>query len=142
MERVPSKVSITLEEKPSMRVAIACMVLLSAAPPSMRSQQRAPVDFTGVWKLETLGADTKTETFLELKHTGTNLSGKLKTPHGEFPIENGSAEGQSLFFNVVIERDDYKLKTTYRGQFFSAEIQFTVEAGERTLQVIAQRRSA
>jgi len=122
-----------------MRAAIALLALLSAAALPMKAQQRPPVNFTGAWKLERLGSDTKAETSLELKHTGSNLTGKLKTPHGEFPLENGSAEGQSLFFNVVIQRDEYKLKTTYRGQLFSTEIQFTVEAGERTLQVIARR---
>jgi hypothetical protein len=104
----------------------------------LRAQFR-PVDFTGVWKLEMQGADPKAETLLDLKMDGTTLTGKLKTPHGEFVIENGSAEGQDLFFNVVIQRDEYKLKTTYRGHLFSEEIQFTVEAGERTLQVIARR---
>jgi hypothetical protein len=87
----------------------------------------------------TVGADPKAETLLDLNMKGQTLTGKLKTPNGEFPIENGSAEGQDLFFNVVIQRDEYKLKTTYRGHLFSEEIQFTVEAGERMLQVIARR---
>jgi len=54
---------------------------------------------------------------------------------------NGSVEGQDLFFNVVIERDEYKLKTTYRGHQFAEEIQFTIEAGERTLQAIARKEN-
>ena len=122
-----------------MRFALACMILLSMALEPLRAQFRTVVDFTGVWKLEMQGADPKAETLLDLKMDGTTLTGKLKTPHGEFAIENGSADGQDLFFNVVIQRDEYKLKTTYRGHLFSEEIQFTVEAGERTLQVIARR---
>ncbi len=122
-----------------MRFVIAGVLLLSSVAGPATAQEPRNVDFTGVWKLEMQGADPKAETFLELKMTGSTLTGKLKTRQGEFPIENGSAEGQDLFFNVVIQRDEYKLKTTYRGHLFSEEIQFTVEAGERTLQVIARR---
>jgi hypothetical protein len=122
-----------------MRPAIVCALLsvftLGPAP----AQFRAP-DFTGVWKLE--GADSKTPMVLEFKQEGQKLSGKLKTPHGEFPLLNGSVEGQDLFFNVVIERDEYKLKTTYRGHQFAEEIQFTIEAGERTLLAIGRKEPA
>lgn len=121
-----------------MRFAIAGMLLLSIGLGLATAQSRT-VDFTGVWKFGAQGADPKAETLLDLKMEGKTLTGTLKTPHGEFPIENGSAEGSDLFFNVVIQREEYKLKTTYRGHLFSQEIQFTVEAGERMLQVIASR---
>jgi hypothetical protein len=111
---------------------IATVVLGQAA-----AQFRA-ADFTGVWRLE--GADLKA-VVLECKQEGQKLTGKLKTPQGEFPLVNGSVEGQDLFFNVVIERDEYKLKTTYRGHQFAEEIQFTIEAGERTLLAIARKET-
>jgi hypothetical protein len=114
---------------------ILFIVVLGSAP----AQFPRKVDFTGVWKLEMQRADVKAENLLDLKMNGQTLTGKLKTPAGEFPIENGSVDGDDLFFNVVVERDEYKLKTTYRGHLFSEEIQFTVEAGERMLQVIARR---
>jgi len=117
-------------------VLLAGVALVPAAAQFMRD-----TDFTGVWKLDVPGADAKSETLLDVKMKGHDLTGTLKTPNGEFPIENGYAEGQDLFFNVVIQRDEYKLKTTYRGHLFSEEIQFTVEAGERTLQVIARKPS-
>lgn len=120
------------------RFAIALLVFLFVAS-GPATAQRPAVDFTGVWKVEMVGADAKAETLLDVKMQGQTLTGKLKTPHGEFPIENGSVDGQDLFFNVVIQRDDYSLKTTYRGHLFSEEIQFSVEAGERMLQVIARR---
>ena len=122
-----------------MRVAIAWILLLSVALGTAMGQFGPPVDFTGVWKIEMRGGDAKAETLLDVKMKGQTLTGKLKTPHGDFPIENGSVDGQDLFFNVVVQRDEYKLKTTYRGHLFSEEIQFTVEAGERMLQVIARR---
>jgi len=119
-----------------MRLPIVCATLSILALGQATAQFRAP-DFTGVWKLES--ADSKAPMVLEFKQEGQNLSGKLKTPHGEFPLQNGSVEGQDLFFNVVIERDEYKLKTTYRGHQFAEEIQFTIEAGERTLLAIGRR---
>jgi hypothetical protein len=119
-----------------MRLAIVCVVLSTLALGLAAAQGRGSADFNGVWKLE--GADLKTMV-LELKQEGQRLSGKLKTPHGEFPLQNGSVEGQDLFFNVVIEREEYKLKTIYRGHQFAEEIQFTIEAGERTLLAIGRR---
>ena len=122
-----------------MRLVIVCAVLSTLALGQAAAQGRGSVDFTGVWKLE--GADTKSMV-LEFKQEGQKLSGKLKTPHGEFPLQNGSVEGQDLFFNVVIERDEYKLKTTYRGHQFAEEIQFTIEVGERTLLAIGRRETS
>jgi hypothetical protein len=122
-----------------MRFATACIFTLLVTLGPAAAQFGRAFDFTGVWKLEMQGADAKAESFLDLKMKGQVLTGKLKTPHGEFPIQNGSVDGQDLFFNVVIRRDEYELKTTYRGHLFSEEIQFTIEAGERTLQVIARK---
>jgi hypothetical protein len=124
-----------------MRLATLCIALLSLALGSAIAQ-RGMFDFTGVWKMEMVGADVKAETLLDVKMKGDTLTGKLKTPNGEFPIENGSVDGQDLFFNVVVKRDDYSLKTTYRGHLFSEEIQFSVEAGERMLQLIARRATS
>ena len=120
-----------------MRLTPFCAMMATLVLGQAAAQFRA-ADFTGVWKLE--GADIKA-IVLECKQEGQKLTGKLKTPQGEFPLANGSVEGQDLFFNVVIERDEYKLKTTYRGHQFAEEIQFTIEAGERTLLAIARKEA-
>jgi hypothetical protein len=120
-----------------MRLLIASFVLAVVGLAPATAQFGRAFDFTGVWKLE--GGESKGENYLDLTMKDKSLTGKLKTPTGEFPIENGSVEGQDLFFNVVIKRDEYALKTSYRGHLFSDEIQFTVEAGERMLQVIAKK---
>ena len=120
----------------SSRSVVASLLVLWVSLGQAAAQGRGSVNFTGVWKLE--GADTKAMV-LEFNQEGQKLTGKLKTPNGEFPLLNGSVEGQDLFFNVVIERDEYKLKTTYRGHQFAEEIQFTIEAGERTLLAIGRR---
>jgi hypothetical protein len=119
-----------------MRSALIFALLSALVAGEARAQFRT-ADFTGVWKLES--ADSKAPILLEFKQEGQKLTGKLKTPYGEFPLQNGSVEGQDLFFNVVIERDEYKLKTAYRGHQFAEEIQFTIEAGERTLLAIGRR---
>jgi hypothetical protein len=118
-----------------MRLTGFCALIATLVLGQAAAQFRAP-NFTGLWRLE--GADFKAMV-LECKQEGQKLTGKLKTPQGEFPLVNGSVEGQDLFFNVVIERDEYKLKTTYRGHQFAEEIQFTIEAGERTLLAIARK---
>ena len=121
-----------------MRLTAFCATMAVLLLGQAAAQFRA-ADFTGLWKLE--GADIKA-IVLECKQEGQKLTGKLKTPQGEFPLVNGSVEGQDLFFNVVIERDEYKLKTTYRGHQFAEEIQFTIEAGERTLLAIGRRETS
>jgi hypothetical protein len=122
-----------------MRTVAAILVLCLAAIVPAQAQFGRSVDFTGLWKLELQGGDGKAETLLDIRSKGGELTGTLQTAFGKFPIENGSYEGDDLFFNVVIERDEYRLKTTYRGHRFGEEIQFTVEAGERMLQYIARK---
>lgn len=120
-----------------MRIVSVFLLLFAIAAIPAFSQRH--YDFSGAWKLEMPGASANQEPKLDLTMEERTLTGTLRMPYGEFPIENGHAQGDDLFFNVVIERDEYKLKTTYRGHRFGEEIQFTVEAGERTLQVIARR---
>jgi hypothetical protein len=67
-----------------MRFAIACIALLAFAL-GPAAAQRFAVDFTGVWTVEMVGADAKAKTLLDVTMKGNTLTGKLKTPHGEFP---------------------------------------------------------
>ena len=104
--------------------------------------QRGTGNLSGTWNAETDTGGGKTESKLLLKMEGDKLTGILKTAYGDFPLQDGSVEGVDVFFNVVIRRDSYELKTTYRGHVFGDEIQFRVEAGERTLLTIAKRAPA
>ena len=124
-----------------MRVLWTVLLLLALGLTPASAQFGRKVDYTGVWKLEMQGGDPKAETLLDVKMTGQTLTGTLKTPYGSFPLEDGSADGDDLFFNVVVQREEYKLKTTYRGHLFDKEIQFTVEAGERMLLAIARKET-
>ncbi len=117
----------------------AAALLLTLA---VAQAQRGAPNLTGTWNAETESSGGKTESKLLLKMEGDKLTGTLKTSFGDFPLQDGNVEGADVFFNVVIRRDAYELKTTYRGHVFGDEIQFRVEAGERTLLTIAKRAGA
>src|SRR2546422_11446515 len=80
--------------------------------------QRGSGNLSGAWNAETDTGSGKTESKLLLKMDGDKLTGTLKTSYGDFPLQDGSVEGVDVFFNVVIRRDSYELKTTYRGHVF------------------------
>jgi hypothetical protein len=113
----------------------AALLMVAAAAQA----QRAAPSLTGTWNAETDTGGGKTVSKMLLKMDGDKLTGTLKTSFGDFSLQDGSVEGVDVFFNVVIRRDAYELKTTYRGHVFGDEIQFRVEAGERTLLTIAKR---
>ena len=119
------------------RRSVLCALLLML--PAAAYAQRRETDLTGTWKAETDSAGGKSESTLVLKMDHDQLTGTLKTSFGEFPLQDGNVEGADVFFNVVIRRDAYELKTTYRGHVFGDEIQFRVEAGERMLLVLAKK---
>jgi hypothetical protein len=114
---------------------LAALLLAVAATQA----QRGTPNLTGTWNAETDSGGGKTQSKLLLKMDGDKLTGTLKTSFGDFPLQDGSVEGADVFFNVVIRRDAYELKTAYRGHVFGDEIQFRVEAGERTLLTIAKK---
>lgn len=97
------------------------------------------VDFTGTYKGDLTGTGSRTENTIVFKMKGTDLSGTLKNPTGVYPIENGSVDGQDVFFNVTIKVDGDDFRLTYRGHLFADEIQFRVEAGERVLDLVAKK---
>ena len=81
------------------------------------------------------------ESTLVLAVKGTAATGTLKNQFGQFKLENGSVDGQDLFFNIFIDRDGDHFKMTYRGHSFGDEIQFKIEAGERMLDLIVRKVS-
>ncbi len=78
---------------------------------------------------------------LVLSVKGTTATGTLKNQFGQFKIEDGSVDGQDVFFNIFIDRDGDHFKMTYRGHSFGDEIQFKIEAGERMLDLIVKKAS-
>lgn len=99
-------------------------------------------DLSGAWKATFLMPNGKSEGTLTLKSDGEKLTGTLKGPHGEFPIRDGSSEGLDVFFNVIVNRDGTDVKMTYRGHLFTNdEIQFKIEVGEQSFDMIAKKVS-
>jgi hypothetical protein len=96
------------------------------------------VDLSGTYQGRSQG---NAESTLVLKVKGESATGTLKNQFGQFAIENGSVDGQDLFFNIFIDRDGDHFKMTYRGHSFGDEIQFKIEAGERTLDLIVKKVS-
>ena len=78
---------------------------------------------------------------LVLTVKANTATGTLKNQFGEFKLENGSVDGEDIFFNIFIDRDGDHFKMTYRGHSFGDEIQFKIEAGERMLDLIVRKTS-
>jgi hypothetical protein len=96
-------------------------------------------DYSGTYKAEVQTSSGKVENILVLKETGTSLTGTLTNQMGKFPIQNGSVEGEDVFFNVVVKDDGDDFKMTYRGHVFGGEITFKIEAGERVIEMVAKK---
>jgi hypothetical protein len=96
-------------------------------------------DVTGTYKGEIQTSSGKAANTVVLTAKGSVLTGTVSNQMGTFPIENGSVEGDDLFFSIRVKDDGDDLKITYRGHSFGAEIQFRVEAGERTLLLAAKK---
>ena len=79
---------------------------------------------------------------LVLTVKGDSATGTLKNQFGQFKLENGSVDGQDIFFNIFIDRDGDHFKMTYRGHSFGDEIQFKIEAGERMLDLIVKKEGS
>lgn len=98
--------------------------------------QRTDISGTYTGKGEGNGEST-----LIVQVKGSTATGTLKNQFGQFKLENGSVDGQDLFFNIFIDRDGDHFKMTYRGHSFGDEIQFKIEAGERMLDLIVKKAS-
>ena len=81
------------------------------------------------------------DSVLQVQVKGDVATGTLRNQFGEFKLENGSVDGDDLFFNIFIDRDGDHFKMTYRGHSFGDEIQFKIEAGERMLDLIVRKVS-
>lgn len=81
------------------------------------------------------------ESILQVQIKGDVATGTLKNQFGQFKLENGSVDGDDLFFIIFIDRDGDHFKMTYRGHSFGDEIQFKIEAGERMLDLIVRKVS-
>jgi hypothetical protein len=96
-------------------------------------------DYTGTYKAEVQTSSGKAENTLVLRMKGTALTGTISNQMGKFPIQNGSVDGEDIFFNVVVKDDGDDFKMTYRGHVFGNEITFKIQAGERVIEMVATK---
>jgi hypothetical protein len=98
--------------------------------------------YNGAWKAQLQVHDSKSEILFTLRSDGDKLTGTMKNEMGEFPLQNGSVEGEDVFFTVNVDHGGVEVKTTFRGRMFgNDEIQFKVEAGDNQFDMIAQKIS-
>ena len=98
-------------------------------------------DYSGTYKGDLTLSTGRVENKLVLKMKGNNLTGTLTNQYGELPIQNGSVDGQDLFFVVVVKDEGEDFRMVYRGHIFEDEIQFRVEAGERQIDLVVKKAS-
>lgn len=96
-------------------------------------------DLTGTYKGELNVTEGPVENKLVLKMNGNTLTGTLTNQFGELPIQNGSADGDDLFFFVIVKDEEEDFKMVYRGHIFEDEIQFKIEAGERQIELVMKK---
>ena len=96
-------------------------------------------DYSGTYHAELLTTSGKAKNTLVLKTSGTALTGTLTNQMGTFPLENGSVDGEDIFFNVTVKDEGDDFKMTYRGHVFGNEITFKIEAGERVIEMVATK---
>src|SRR5712672_793314 len=98
--------------------------------------------YNGTWKGSLDTPHGKQQNVLTIKTEGEKLVGTLKNEMGEFPLQNGSVDGLDVFFTVIMKHDGNDVKTNFRGHMFqNEEIQFKIDTGEDTFDMIAQKIS-
>jgi hypothetical protein len=99
-------------------------------------------DATGKWTFETQGRNGPTTQALNLKQSGSDLTGTLAGGRGgEVQISDGKVDGDNVSFNVVREFQGNKITIKYTGTISGDEMKLTIEAGRGPQQVTAKRSS-
>ncbi|MFN0053964.1 MAG: amidohydrolase family protein, partial [Planctomycetales bacterium] len=74
-----------------------------------------PAVVAGMWQLEIDAGDAKLAASVELKQTGTALSGTFRSPQGDGKIASGKAEGGNLEFVVAIGAGAQTIELKFTG---------------------------
>ena len=97
---------------------------------------------TGTWKGSYPGRDGQTrESTFVLKADGEKVTGTVAGGRGESEIKDGTIKGGDLSFSVVRNFGGNEVTVKYKGKVAGDAIQFKVEAGERSYEMIAKRVS-
>lgn len=97
-------------------------------------------DVNGTWKGSYPGRDGQTrESTITLKAEAEKLTGSVSGRGGDAAIKEGTVKGNDLSFSVVRSFGGNDVTVKYTGKLSGEEIQFKVEAGERSYEMVAKR---
>ena len=101
----------------------------------------AQVDLTGFWVLRIpTGDGNYRETFLDLKQSGENVTGKILPGYREFPITEGTFSAGKLHLVVASRFGGQERRVTYEGSVADGKISMTVNfPGREPLAGVAER---
>jgi alpha-galactosidase len=101
----------------------------------------AQVDLTGFWVLRIpTGDGNYRETFLDLKQSGENVTGKILPGFREFPITEGTFSAGKLHLVVASRFGGQERRVTYEGSVADGKISMTVNfPGREPLTGVAER---
>ena len=99
-------------------------------------------DATGKWTFETQGRNGPMTQTLNLKQSGSDLTGTLAGGRGgDVQISDGKVDGDNVSFNVVREFQGNKVTIKYTGTISGDEMKLTIEGGRGQQEVTAKRSS-
>ena len=91
-----------------------CLIALIAAAAFARPLQNAKV--TGDWDITVESPQGKRTSQLVIKEEGGKLSGAMKSPRGERPLETISVKGNEITFTMTINAQGQDIVITYKGK--------------------------
>ena len=99
-------------------------------------------DVSGTWTAEFDTQIGKQNYTYDLKVSGSQLTGKAKSAHGETQLKDGKVEGDAVTFVEMLNVQGMELKVTYKGKVVSAnEIKFTRDVGGMAQEELVAKRS-
>jgi alpha-galactosidase len=128
---------VKLGRRPAAAAALLTFFWLSFTPFPLTAQ----TDLSGFWVLRIPRGDgTYRETFLDLKQSGENVTGKILPGFRELPITEGTFSNGKLHLVVATHFGGQERQVTYEGAVAEGKISMTVSfPGREPLAGIAER---
>lgn len=98
-------------------------------------------DVTGKWAAEMPGRQGATQKItMDLKQSGTKVTGAIVTPRGEMPIADGKVDGDTISFTQHMEMNGNSMDIAYTGKIDGNTIKFTRGMGDRKTEFTATKQ--
>jgi hypothetical protein len=107
---------------------------------SLGSVAALAADFNGKWTATVESPrGTQTVTF-DFHVDGAKLTGKITNPRGDFDLQDGKVDGDSISFGQVMNFNGNEFKIAYTGKADGENIKFTRLSGDRPAQEFVATR--